>query len=344
MSKSERVGVKALLSEQAGMTMRLSLLGLAVMLVLAACGEQVSDAPAAGQEETLADFLGLPYSPLSGPPDDPEAVREQFTRIQESIQQCMADQGFEYQPEIPPHSAFSAGLSEEERVRTYGFGITTWYGRDDESHELDEWVYPNQEMVEALSDSDQQAWFEAREGCFCRVHGWSAEIEEMWNLELADALDATWEQIQADPRLVEADREWAACMTEAGYEFADRDAMDEFIWANHEAGGSFDYRLQQIVGEPFQGWTQEEIDAFFEEATEEEIDAYFAETQVLDQAGQAALEALQQEEIDLALADFGCRGDYFEIGEAVSREYETEFIAEHREVLEKIRDVRLGNS
>lgn len=341
MSKSERVGVKALPPEQAGMTARLSLLGLVVMVVLAAYGEQVSDAPAADQEETLADFLGLPFSPLSGPPDDPEAVREQFTRIEESIQQCMADQGFEYQPEIPPDSAFTPELSEEERVRTYGFGITTWYGREDESHELDEWVDPNQEMVEALSDSDRYAWIEALEGC---VYGWSVEIEEIWVREIADAFDATWEQFHADPRLVEADREWAACMTEAGYEFADRDAMDEFIWESHEAGGSFDYRLQQIVGDPFQGWTNEEIDAFFEEATEEEIDAFFAETQALDQAGQAALEALQQEEIDLALADFGCRGDYLEVDEAVYREYEVEFIAEHREVLERIRDVRLGNS
>ena len=55
-----------------------------------------------------------------------------------------------------------------------------------------------------------------------------------------------------------------------------------------------------------------------------------------------ALAALQQEEIDLAVADFECRGDYWEVYQEVSEEYEAEFIAENRAILEEIRAAEQG--
>jgi hypothetical protein len=93
-----------------------------------------------------------------------------------------------------------------------------------------------------------------------------------------------------------------------------------------------------------QGWTQEEIDAFFQEKTQEEIDAFFAEAQEAsqDNIDMEALAALQQEEIDMAVADYECRGDYWEVYQDVSEEYEADFIAENRAALEEIRELEQG--
>ena len=52
----------------------------------------------------------------------------------------------------------------------------------------------------------------------------------------------------------------------------------------------------------------------------------------------AKAETLQQEEIALAVADYECTKDLPDIWEEVSKEYEAEFIREHLELLEEIRD------
>jgi hypothetical protein len=54
------------------------------------------------------------------------------------------------------------------------------------------------------------------------------------------------------------------------------------------------------------------------------------------------LAALQQEEIDMAVADYECRGDYWEVYQDVSEEYEADFIAENRAALEEIRELEQG--
>ena len=95
--------------------------------------------------------------------------RDQEVRIQESIRQCMAEQGFEYQPMLPPDDAFRVSTTEEsheEWVAEHGFGITTWYGKEEEFRDnaAFDWVDPNQEMVDAMSESERQAWYEALYG------------------------------------------------------------------------------------------------------------------------------------------------------------------------------------
>jgi hypothetical protein len=143
---------------------------------------------------------------------------------------------------------------------------------------------------------------------------------------------------------VELDEEWSACMAEAGYEYESMSQMQETIYQD------FQTRFDEIVGpnggyaDPFEGWSQEEIDAFFEEKTQEEIDAFFAEAEEASQENvdMEALAALQQEEIDLAVADFECRGDYYEVYQEVSEDYEAEFVEQHREILEQIREAQGG--
>jgi hypothetical protein len=109
-------------------------------------------------------------------------------------------------------------------------------------------------------------------------------------------------------------------------------------------------RFEEIVGpnggyaDPFADWTPEEIDAFFQEKTQEEIDAFFAaaESEASANVDQDALAALQQEEIDMAVAAYECQGDYYEVYQEISEEYEADFIAANREALEQIREAQGG--
>jgi hypothetical protein len=365
-------------------------LALIVLLLVAACGGgNAADPEATGTDEgaseesssegeTMADFFGYGT-------EDPEAqeaeYREQEARIQESIRQCMAEAGFEYQPVLPPEGSFMVGeeWDEEEYVRTQGFGITTWYGNEELNEPVpeEEYIDPNQEMLEGMSESESTAWYEALYGTpeqqeeasktvvdpetgeeymemtgygpGCSGEAYEAEYGSMddtnalWE-ELQPEMDAMYQQVQADPRIVELDEEWAACMAERGFEYESATAMQESVYTDFQA------RFDEIVGpnggyaDPFEGWTQEEMDAFFEEKTQEEIDAFFAAAQ--EEAEQSvdmeALAALQQEEIDLAVADFECRGDYYEVYQEVSEEYEADFIAENRAMLEEIRAAEQG--
>lgn len=364
-----------------------------IVLLVAACGgggtadpEATGSGDTSAEEssadgETMADFFGYGT-------EDPEAAeaeyRAQEARIQEAIRACMAEAGFEYQPMLPPEGSFMVGeeWDEEEYVRTQGFGITTWYGNEDTTVTTmmeEEWVDPNQEMLEAMSESEQTAWWEALHGTQEEndalmetevdpatgeeyqtmtgygpgCYGEAAEAEygdmeannELWE-ELGPAMDAMYQQVQADPRIVELEEAWSACMSERGYDYESTTAMQEVIWTD------FQERFDAIVGpdggyaDPFAGWTQAEIDAFFEEKTQEEIDAFFAEAEQASRANvdNEALAALQQEEIDLAVADFECRGDYYEVYQEISEEYEADFIAENREILEEIREAQDGSA
>jgi len=358
---------------------------LALALLVAACGgggggaEPEASEDSTPGEETLADFFGYAN-------EDPEAAeaeyREQESRIQESIRQCMAGAGFEYQPVLPPEGSYGfvdEEFDEGEWVRTQGFGITTWYGNEEAltPERTEEWVDPNQEMLEAMSESESQAWYEALYGteeeqaedmvtevdpetgeeyqvsygfgAGCSGEAYEAEYgeqqatEDLW-MELNPEMEAMYERVQADPRIVELDAEWSACMAEAGYEYESMSQMQETIYQD------FQTRFDAIVGpnggypDPFEGWAQEEIDAFFEEKTQEEIDAFFAEAEETSRADvdMEALAALQQEEIDMAVADFDCRGDYYEVYQEVSEDYEAEFVEQNREILEQIREAQGG--
>ena len=360
---------------------------LLLAFLVAVCGgggggadPEATEASSPG-EETLADFFGWAN-------EDPEGAeaeyREQEAQIQESIRQCMAEAGFEYQPVLPPEGSFGyvgEEFDEEEWVRTQGFGITTWYGNEASMTETtvvgEEWVDPNQEMLEAMSESESQAWYEALYGteeeqmedsstevdpvtgdeytvssgfgAGCSGKAYEAEYgdqrgsEDLW-MELNPEMEAMYERVQADPRIVELDQDWSACMAEAGYQYESMSQMQETIFQD------FQTRFEAIVGpdggyaDPFAGWTQDEIDAFFEEKTQEEIDAFFAEAEQVsrEDIDMEALAALQQEEIDLAVADFECRGDYYEVYQEVSEEYEAEFVEQNREILEQIRQAQGG--
>lgn len=360
------------------MRTRLIAVGVAAALVLAACGDDGSPtdengtASESGGEETLADFFGWG---TEDPAESEQRWRDQEARIQESIRVCMAEQGFDYRPMVPPDESFVAfdDWDEEEYVKREGFGITTHIGREDEFAGPDfEWTDPNQDILDAMSDSEQEAWYAALYGTpeeqdadmtlvideetgeeWYEGYGWGAGCQgdayeaeyggqgstgELWE-ELNPQFEEMWQRIQADPRMVEANQGWSTCMTEAGFNYTSQEDMWEKIWDD------FWQRAEEIVGpnmgwvDPMEGWTEAEMEAFWQEATEEEIDALYNEAQQAPaDYDEEALAALQQEEIDLAVANFECSRNMQDLYQEVSREYEAEFIAANRAILEQIRE------
>jgi len=320
------------------------------------------------EPETLAEFFGWDRG------DDPAAAQaryqEQEVRIQELIRSCMAEQGFEYIPATMPTPDFEVSFDQEEYAREQGFGITTWYGNEDAffGGEEPDWVDPNQEIVDAMSESERDAYYEALHGppdfgtpeideesgeTFYVSEGfgggcWGAAAEEVYGAEggqdiweeFQPELEAMYERMQSDPRIVAANVEWSMCMADRGFDYESMDDMYMTIFDD------FQKRLDEIVGpnggfaDPFEGWTEDEINVFFEEKTPEEVDAFFQQAQQdsMQDIDQEALAALQQEEIDLAVAAAGCSKDMDDLYMEISTEYEADFIAEHRAKLEALRD------
>jgi hypothetical protein len=353
---------------------RISVVAVALALVLTGCGPG-DDEPSGG--ETLASFFGYDEDDS----EDWEARwRDQEREVQEHIRRCMAEKGFEYIPVEHASGSFVVydAEDEEERIRRQGFGITTWFGDDgDVADPIDEPMEdPNWERVEAMSEAEREAYYEALHGSFDDEHyeieydeetgeeyhvsygfgggcegeaheevygggGDREEVDELWE-QLEPAYEALYERIQADPRIVEWNEEWVACMAAAGYDYSAPDDMYDAVWQE------FDQRLEEILGpdggyvDPFEGWSEADIAAFFEERTQDEIDAFFREADAQRQSNvdQEALAALQQEEIELAVTDFECRGGQssWELYDEVSRSYEADFIAENRQLLEQLRE------
>lgn len=364
--------------------MRRVLAIIAASMLLAACGQggtstdsstdgddQTEDATGGG-DGSLADFFGYAS-------EDPQEAQAQYlddeARRQELIRTCMAEEGFDYTPVVPPEESFQVWSpgDEEEFAKTEGFGITTWYGNEDSFDRGMEWEDPNQEMVEAMSETEQTAYYEALYGteeeqmegstteidpetgeeymtsegygfgcdgeASTEIYGDFSQTSDLWE-EIGPEMEALYERVAADPRVVELDEEWAACMSDAGFEYESRNQMYETVYED------FQQRFDAIVGpdggyvDPFEGWTEEEINAFFEEKTQDEIDAFFQESQqqTRDDIDQEALAALQQEERDVAVASFKCSADYDEKYQEISAEFEAEFIAANRDILEQIRD------
>lgn len=367
---------------------RLSLPLVAIM-VLAACSgsAQVSDSTGsepgvsgespnsteavAAEGETLSEFFGYD--------DDPEAAeaefRQQESEIQELVRACMTEQGFEYTPVVQPAGAFSFGPQDQETfVKEYGFGISTYYGAvDDPVTATTGFVDPNQETVNAMSESEQTAYYEALYGseddqtgstiideetgeevvmmtgygagcqgeASTEVYGDPSESEELYT-QVEPIYQELGERVEADPRVVEANQSWSSCMTDVGYEYDNRLAFQETVYQELQT------RFDEIVGpnggfvDPFEGMTEEEITAFFEETTPEEQEAFFAqaEQQTGANVDQEAVAALQEEEIALAVADYECGKALDEIYQEVSAEIEPEILAENRELFEQLREVQ----
>ncbi len=236
----------------------------------------------------------------------------------------------EWSPEDDPNWVYQESLSESERA---AYEMALWGNW--ENWEEPEPTYDD-EGNEIWDESMEPDWSEiggcynlAQEEVFGGFGGPDPEMEALWE-ELWPKEEAMWERIQSDPRVVEVNQQWSACMADAGYTFTTQDDifmyLDELsqdLWADSEG-------FWQDLEQQAQALPEEEQGAFWEEATKD-----------LGPWGpgvtEEEIQALADEELAIAAADWNCRGDMDEIMEEVSKEYEKQFIAENIDLLRKVK-------
>ena len=219
------------------------------VLVLAACG--------GGSDEKDA---GQTPQPTSGGNGSQEIGREEFGMTEEElvtaieagesrIAECMADAGFEYIPidsetfrDAMDAQGTVPGLSDEEFVAQYGYGITTLPPTSDFRFGEE-----NRRIFDDLSSEDQVAYgrtlvgentqatyMNMLEGEDFLPAGGCTETaikqvytEEQLSPSFFNPFDALVEQ---DPRMIAAQQAWSECMAEDGYDYEMQgDPEDEFV-------------------------------------------------------------------------------------------------------------------
>ncbi|MEM9711496.1 MAG: hypothetical protein AAGA17_04675 [Actinomycetota bacterium] len=337
-------------------------------LALAACGSDGEGVVAADEAPVGEDeWRELPLTQAMGwaerGPDSEEEFAEQEREIQELTAECMTALGFEYQPVEQPGGSFydpTADLDVEwgsrEFAEQYGLGMSTFFEREQEAFAVDdeEFVDPNQDYVESLSDGEREAFYEA-------LHGESPEIDESWTeeeiqeafesfvptgcdsearaevygpgyfgglgseamQEFNDLQQDLYQRIEADPRVVEMQAAWQACMTEAGHDFADEQDMYETLSDRMNEL----YESQSFPGDDL---TEEE----FEALTSEQRDELFSQPPDYDRE---LLAEIQAAEIDVAVDHHDCSVGSARLRFEVQRELEAEFVEQHADLIDEVR-------
>lgn len=238
---------------------------LFVVLVVAGCGGGGGGGGDAGgggsgSSRTGPEEFGLTDEELNGRIDVAEAA----------IARCMADAGFEYVPvdAVTVREAMNAdgslpGVSDEDFVAQYGFGITTIEVDPVEEQGRGE---QNTRIREALGEAERAAYDRALlgdEGKVSLARALEDEdlsetggctrvaVEPLFDPEellgtYVNPVDVRFEQ---DPRLATAIDAWSACVGEAGYDYAHPDDITDELLERLDAVGSDAAALAELQGE-----------------------------------------------------------------------------------------------
>jgi len=215
-------------------------LGLAAGMGLAACGGGSGSGSAAssGNARFGSEEFGLSMDQLAS----------KVEKVEGLIGDCMTAAGFEYVPvdfarvkEGMDSDKSAPGLSDEQFIAQYGFGITTQYDHPGREIGLGE---QNIQIYQALSPQEQVAYDhtlfgEDREATFAqsveaedfsKTGGCTRQAVEQTftTAELTQAyINPADVAISQDPRVVEALGKWSDCMRQKGYDYANPDDVEQ---------------------------------------------------------------------------------------------------------------------
>jgi hypothetical protein len=278
------------------------------LVLLAACGGGGSSN---NGQAPVEEQLGL----------EQEGILQRQGHAENLIRDCMKAQGFDYTPADPQAQRAAlvgqADMSEEDFNKQYGYGITTLYGKEQEADASD----PNVKYRDTLSDADKAAYDHALygddtsatfgqaldTGDYSRLGGCTKQaVEAVFGgvtvfQSLQEKLDDLDNSILQDGRMVKAVQAWSKCMGDAGFpDLTEQDQVDSTLHA----------KLEAIVGPP--------------DSPNPDYD-------------QAALKALQAEEVSMVAADLKCEKDHISaVEEKVRAEYESTFREQNAELLKQV--------
>lgn len=230
------------------------------------------------------------------------------------------DQGFpgsdDFEPEDDPNYVYQNSLSEAER----------------EAYE--EALYGEQPDIdfEALTDEEIDAAFQDFEFSGCQNQSFESEAgnQQAFYQEFGDEIEAMYEAMENDPRVLEVQAEVEACVTEKGVEFvSEEDAYEQW---EEKLGPIRERMYSQFEDDPLDEasaatMSDEEIQEFYENLPRPEM----------TDEDKVVLGEMQQEEIAIAIASFECDGGYsnqIELFEDLRVEYEQRFLEENGAALE----------
>ncbi len=273
---------------------------------------------------------------------------KQNRRVEELVAACMQEQGFDYQPNVGNSGTVFTGddldveWGTREFAEKYGYGISTdpWGSQDVPVEEGEEYVDPNQEYVESMSESEAEAYNEAlwgppqdyvegeepqeydwtQGGCYGsaqhEVYEGGVELDEFSAIE--DEIGKFYETVQSDPRMADLHAKWGSCMADAGYD-----------------GMTNAYESQQPLYDEWnelQGWDdpeyQEQMESWDWEANPDGPPAPTPD--------EAAVKAFTEKEIAMAVADFDCQDktNFQEESMKIDHDLQQQFVDEHADELE----------
>jgi len=301
----------------------------------------------------LADPPPIVTTPRFGPLDEvlfriqnlrPDATaaeqqtqNETFARTQEGlIATCMAEKGFTYTPVVMRQYVTSSGdegiaPDSREFAEQFGFGITIEVPFGAVAGQTRGGAFapendPSVELVETMSDAEREAWNEAlwgfplaedsdfrQGGCHDIAIQQIQRPTEFADLQAeVDRFYASFSARSAPPHL-ELDREWSACMANAGF---------SGLPARNRLTQSFSVEWGEMHGSELlfddDGWLIGAAMGTPREPTESEI------------------RAINQREIETAIADFDCRQliDFEQRENEIQYSLQTDFVNLHRAELE----------
>ena len=229
---------------------------IAILLAATACGGGSSndqtdvgtgggaadEAASADQPEFGSHEFGLSWEEL--------AIR--IENVEASIGTCMADAGFDYVPvdfdgvtAAMGADGTAPGVSDDDYLAQYGFGISTRVGEPDPVIAASRGPQ-NQAIFDGLAATDQVAYSRSLLGenvdatfaraledeDFSETGGCTrAAVEEFFSEEELSAsyVNPGDAQLESDPRLVEALSAWSDCMADEGYQYGHPDDVEDGV-------------------------------------------------------------------------------------------------------------------
>jgi len=315
-------------------TARVVIASVAALAALAAC----SDGPATGgaeltwEDSPLNKALGAVWGLEEDPEDFEREEAERMRKIEEIIATCMADQGFEYTPVEYDTGGTVLNVEDEdwdtrEWAEQYGYGVTTdpWAAEETVAEPEEEWTDPNEDYVNGMSASEQEAYYEALYGAQTLTedeewvegeeyveeeYSWEEagcqgladhEVyqegqEDPWSdpafAEFFEAMDRLYQDGENDPRMREVNEEWAACMADAGIS-----GMTTPMAASEAFYQEYDKLYQEADAQI--DWENLDWEALEAAGTVDPV------RDVMEDKG--GLTELREREIAAAVADFDCQ-------------------------------------
>lgn len=302
----------------------------------------------AWKNSPLSQYMNAGYDFDASPEEQQAESDKKQKKVEELVAECMAKEGFEYQPVDYSSQPGVVGGSDvewepdkKEWVAQYGYGVfnNPYPSEPEEPTDGNTWVDPNQEYVESLTESERTSYYEVLYGPqpteeemndpeFQWDNSNSCQgkaQEEVWGEQnigqtdefqpLMDAVSKFYDQFYGEgAKPTEADKAWADCFAEAGYSGFDRQSA--VIQSFYERSNKF--------------W--EDANASMSASGTETADpADYVDPTKSPEWKQAA-----EEEIETALADLECRQktDYAKKQQDLVFAAEQKFVDEHKAELE----------